>query len=247
MKRLIIFISFIILGTSCKKTPFTCEFSKEKVVKTIDLQQIDTIEINPLIKLTVYDTTFNKMQIEVSKDVWKNISYKIIHKKLIINNNTDCLIQNNDAVVTVKLFVTDLKCVIANTDLSVASGNLWQFDQISLICENHSIGSNNIADFNINAAVKKMTVTANGTSIFTVNGTCNDLNVSFYGVNPIFKGQDFKAQHITVFQRSSGDMHLYPVQSISGDLYGYGDIYLYNRPPQINIRQHYAGHIYFVN
>jgi hypothetical protein len=235
------------LGTSCKKTPFTCEFSKEKVIKTIDLQQIDTIEINPLIELKVYDTTFNKMQIEVSKDVRKNISYKIIHKKLIINNNTDCLIQNKNAVASVKLYVTDLKCIIANTDLSVASGNLWQFDQISLICENHSIGSNNIADFNIQAAVNKMKVTANGTSIFTVTGTCNDLNVSFYGVNPIFKGQNFKAQNITVFQRSDADMHLFPIQSISGDLYGYGDIYLYNRPPQINIRQHYAGHIYFVN
>ena len=247
MKRLILFISLIILGTSCKKTPFTCEFSKEKITKSIDLQQIDTIEINPLIKLTVYDTTFNKMQIEVSKDVWKNISYKIRDKKLVINNNTDCLIQNNDAVAVIKLYVTDIKCIIANSDLSIASGNLWQFDQISLICENHSIGNNNIADFNINAAVNKMTVVANGTSIFTVNGTCNNLSVNFYGVSPIFKGQNFIAQHIRVFQRSSGDMHLYPVQSISGDLYGYGDIYLYHRPPQINIHQHYAGHIYFVN
>ena len=92
-----------------------------------------------------------------------------------------------------------------------------------------------------------MMVLANGTSIFTINGTCNNLNVSFYGVNPIFKGQNFKSQHITFFQRSDADMHLYPIQSITGDLYGYGDIYLYHRPTQINIRQHYAGQIYFVN
>ena len=89
MKHFIILISVITFFTSCKKTSFTCEFTQEQTVKSVDIQQIDTIEVNPLIRLTVYDTTVNKMQIKVSKDVLKNISYKIVHRKLIINNNTD--------------------------------------------------------------------------------------------------------------------------------------------------------------
>ena len=240
---------FIITGflSSCNKTPFTCEFSKERTTKKIDLQVIDTIEVNPLVQLKIYDTTVNKMQINVSKDVWKNIDYKIVNRKLILTNHTDCIIENRDAVAYVTLYVEDMKYLIANTDLPISSGNTWQFNQLDIICENNQIGTNNIADFNLKINMNRLNITANGTSIFNISGSCNNLFVGFYGGNTIFKGQDLMSQNIQVFQRSDADMHLFPVQKITGNLYGYGDIYLYHHPPVVNITEHYAGHIYFVN
>ena len=232
---------------SCKKSPFTCDFSKTKITKVVDLQQFDTIEVNPLIRLKVYDTTINKMHVKVSKDVWKNIEYKIVNRKLILTNHTDCLIENQDAVADIKLYVDDIKCLIANTDLKISSGNTWQFNQLNIVCENNQTGTNNIADFDLNVQIDDLKVTANGTSIFNISGSCNELFVGFYGVNPIFNGQNLDAQKIKIYQRSDADMHLYPVQEITGDLYGYGDVYLYHRPSVINITEHYAGHIYFVN
>jgi len=247
MKQLLYILLLTGLLSACNKTPFTCKFSKERMTKQVDLQAIDTIEVNPLVQLKIYDTTVNKMQIEVSKDVWKNIDYKIVNRKLILTNQTDCLIENQEAIAFVDLYVDDIKCLIANTDMKIISGNTWQFNQLDIICENNQIGTNNIADFDLRINMDRLKITANGTSIFNVNGTCNDLFVGFYGVNPIFKGRNFIAQKIRVYQRSDADMHLYPVQEITGDLFGYGDIYLYHRPPVVNITEHYAGHIYFVN
>ena len=247
MKKIINIFLLIVIFDSCQKSPFTCEFSSERITKQIDLQAFDTIEVNPLVQLKIYDTTINKMQIDVSKDVWKNIDYKIVNRKLILTNHTDCLIENKNAVAKVTLYVDDFKCLIANTDLSISSGNTWQFDRLDIICENNQIGTNNIADFDLKIYMNRLNITANGTSIFKISGNCNNLFVGFYGGNPIFKGQQLISQNIRVYQRSDADMHLYPVQEITGDLFGYGDIYLYHRPPEINITQHYAGHIYFVN
>jgi len=247
MKQLLYIILPVIIFISCNKTPFTCEFSKERMTKQIDLQYFDTIEVNPLVQLKIYDTTINKMQINVSKDILKNIDYNIVNRKLILTNHTDCLIENKDAIANIILYVEDIKCLIANTDLEISSGNIWQFNQLDIICENNQIGTNNIADFDLKINMNRLKITANGTSIFNIRGTCNDLFVGFYGVNPIFKGQNLITQKIHVYQRSDADMHLYPVQEIAGDLFGYGDIYLYHRPPIINITEHYAGHIYFVN
>ncbi len=240
-------ILLITITASCKKSPFTCKFSKDKTTKIINLQDFDTIEINPLIRIKVYDTTFNKMTVKVSKDVWKNIDYKIINRKLILINHTDCLIENQDAIAEVKLFVDNITCLIANTDLKIVSGNIWQFDKLHIICENNQIGTNNIADFDLHVQINNLKISANGTSIFNINGSCNNLFAGFYGGNPILKGQNLMVQKIRVFQRSDNDMHLYPVNEITGDLFGYGDIYLYNKPSVINITEHYAGHIYFVN
>ena len=237
----------LILLSACNKSPFTCEFSSERMIKQIDLQAFDTIEVNPLVQLKIYDTTINKMQIDVSKDVWKNIDYKIVNRKLILTNHTDCLIENKNAVAHVTLFADNFKCLIANTDLEITSGNTWQFDRLNIICENNQIGTNNIADFDLKVQMNRLDITANGTSVFKISGSCNNLFVGFYGVNPIMKGQNLIAQKIRVYQRSDADMHLYPVQEITGDLFGYGDIYLYHRPPVVHITKHYAGHIYFVN
>ena len=232
---------------SCKKSPFTCEFSKRKTTKLIDLQDFDTIEVNPLIRLKVYDSTINKMQIKVSKDVWKNIEYKIVNRKLILTNHTDCLIENQDAIADIELYVDSVNCLISNTDLTISSENVWQFDHLHIICENNQIGTNNIADFDLKVQINDLKISANGTSIINICGNCHKLFVGFYGVNPIFNGQNLIAQKVKVYQRSDADMHIFPVQEITGDLFGYGDIYLYHRPNVINITEHYAGHIYFVN
>ena len=247
MKKTFQYISILFLLLSCNKSPLTCSFSGQKIEKTITLSHFDQIEVNPGIHLVVLDTNRTEIKIVADKDVMNNVEYEIVNDKLILNNHTDCLVQNLDAEAWIYVQTDNLHQIVANTDLDVKSGNVWHFDNISLICENVSIGNNNIADFDIDFQGNRMSVVANGSSIFKIRGQAQDLFVGFYGVNPMFMGQDFQVQHIDVYHRCSGDMHLFPIDSVTGDLYGYGDIYLHHQPPTINIREHYAGHIYFVN
>ncbi len=247
MKRLIYIFILVILFTSCNKSPITCDFSGQKVTKEIILDDFDKIVVNPGIRLQIIDTNFNKIVIVSDKDILENVACQIQGSELNLTNHTECTVANPDAEAHIKLYVKEITRIIANTDLDIQSGNIWRFNNLKIICENASIGNNNIADFDLQVAVNKLDIIANGSSTFKVTGTCNELFVGFYGVNPIFRGKYLHAEHIRVFQRSDADMHLYPVQSITGDLYGYGDIYLYHRPPVINITEHYSGHIYFVN
>ena len=244
-------ILFFLLGlagiTSCSKSPFTCEFSGEKEIKTVELEDFNSLEVNPQIELKIFHSTENKMTIETDMDVMKDIDYQIIDNKLVLTNHRECLIQNTDAVATITLYVDDINTIIANTDLDIYSGNLWQFNELKIICENNETGTNNIADFHLQVDIDKLDIIANGSSIFDISGSCRDLYVGFYGVNPVLNAKDLIARKIKVLQRSDADMHLYPVEEITGDLYGYGDIYLYHHPPVVNITEHYAGHIYFVN
>ena len=242
----LMFLSFIFIH-SCKKTPLTCLFSGEVVQETIILSDFDTVEVNHLIQLSIIHSNENKLIIKTDKDVLQNIEYQIINGKLILKNNTNCLVQNSQAIAFMTLYVDDINCIIANTDLDVNSGNVWNFNELKIICENAAVGNNNIADFDINVNINQLKIIANGSSIFKISGFCQNLFVGFYGVNPFFMGKNLEAQHISVFHRGSGDMHLFPIESLSGDHYGYGDIYIYRQPQIYNLTSHYAGHIYFVN
>jgi len=245
--KILFFLLSLTILTSCSKSPFTCEFSGVKKIKTLELEDFNSVEVNPQIELTIYHSSENKIIIETDQDVMPDIEYRITGTKLVLTNHTDCTIQNSDAIAYIKLYVNNIKTLIANTDLDIHSGNTWQFDELKIICENNQTGTNNTADFHLQVNLEKLEIIANGSSIFHISGTCQNLSVGFYGVNPILNGKALITQKIQVYQRSSGDMHLYPVEEITGDLYGYGDIYLYHHPPVVNITEHYAGHIYFVN
>jgi len=245
--KIYILILFIIGFSACNKGPLTCDFSGQKVNKTVGLEEFNAVEVNPQIELTIFHSDENKLEIITDKDVIDNIDFQVVDGLLILTNQTECLVQNTDAVAYINLYAKNVSQLTANTDLDIHSGNIWRFNSMEIWAENYTKGTNNIADFDLHVEMNRIKIIANGTSIFNIKGTCQDLFVGFYGVTPIIKAQNLKAQKITIYQRSNADMHLYPVEEIKGDLYGYGDVYLYHRPPVVSIVKHYAGHIYFVD
>jgi len=247
MIKKILYILLIINLLSCTTSPLECTFSGEAITKNVELSSFDTIEVNPMVTLTIFQGTESKLAISTDKDVMDNISYEIQNNKLILTNHTDCLIKNSDAIAHITLTTPILKKIIANTELTIQSGNTWHFNDLTIICDNVSGGTNNVADFDFNIDNDNLRIVSNGSSVYRVFGACQNLSVEFYGSGPSFWGQNLQAENIYVFQRSQADMHLYPIQQITGDLYGYGDIYLYHRPPIVNITEHYSGHIYYVN
>ncbi len=243
----ILYLLILLNFTACEKTPLTCDISNEKTIKTVPLGEFEKLEVGPLIELTIFQSNENKLEIKTAKDIMENITYSIEGDKLNLYNQTDCLVQNAKAVAYINLYVKNLSQIIANTDLDIHSGNLLEFDSLEIICENYVTGTNNIADFDLTVNINQLKIIANGSSVFNISGKCQYLFVGFYGLNPSIKGRDLKARKIQIYHRSNSDMHLFPVEEIYGDLFGYGDVYLYNHPPVVNITQHYAGHIYFVD
>jgi len=238
---------FVYLIVSCNKYKLNCNFSGEQKTKTFILDDFDTIEVNPLIQLKLIDDDHNEISIKADKNIMDNIDVEIVNRKLKIANNTHCIVKNSKAIAYITLKVDDIQQIIANTDLKIISGNTLHFNYLKLTCENSVVGTNNLCDFDLNLQVNKLDIVANGRSIFKVTGNVHQLFVGFYGVAPVFQGENLIANTVRVFQRSSNDIHVYPLNKISGDLFGYGDIYIYHHPQIFNITEHGRGHIYFVN
>ncbi len=246
MKKIFLYILFISI-ISCKKTIFECKLSGKTNTKQINLEDFDIIEVNPLIELKIIDGNENKMQIKADKDIFEFISYNIVNNKLILKNEKYCTIENEKATAIITLTVDQISKIIANTDKKISSKNILNFNKLELISENAVVGTNNIADFDLHIQVDTLKIYANGSSIFNLKGNAKYMFVGFYGVNPSLRAKELQVEKIKFYHRSSNDMHLFPIQKIEGDLYGYGDIYIYNRPMTINIREHYKGSVYFVN
>jgi len=62
-----------------------------------------------------------------------------------------------------------------------------------------------------------------------------------------FKGADFIAQHVTIFQRSSHDITVNPQQSLKVDIRSVGNVISMNTPPVVEVEEYYTGRLLFLD
>ena len=86
---------------------------------------------------------------------------------------------------------------------------------------------------------------ANGTATIKVTGTTDNLNVNFSDTDPRFLGAQLIAKNVTINNTSTNDMHVYATEKIEGNIYRLGDVYCYNKPPKVNVTEHYKGRLIF--
>jgi hypothetical protein len=88
-------------------------------------------------------------------------------------------------------------------------------------------------------------VESNNVSNFYLSGQSQNLHVFFSWGNGIFYGENlFVNNELTLFQRGSNDMILFPVNLLSGNIYGTGNVIIKNNPVQPpNVIRHYTGRL----
>jgi len=71
------------------------------------------------------------------------------------------------------------------------------------------------------------------------------LFVGFYAGSSRFEGENLIAKNIEVYHRGSNDMIVNPIQSLTGELRGTGNLISVNTPPTVDIEQIYNGTLIF--
>jgi hypothetical protein len=86
---------------------------------------------------------------------------------------------------------------------------------------------------------------SNGLSSYYLNGTVNNLVLSFFAGDGRFEGENLMAQNIEVFHRGSNDMVVNPQQSITGSIVATGNVIAKNEPPIIEVEELFNGRLIF--
>ena len=82
-------------------------------------------------------------------------------------------------------------------------------------------------------------------AIFAVKGKTNNLNVTFASGTSRFEGRNLIAQKVYVWNRSSNDIIINPIQEITGKISGTGNVICKSRPPKVNVVELYKGRLIF--
>lgn len=232
----------VILLVSCSSEimPACYRDAGKTVTKEEVMPFFDQISIGEGVELIIKQGTESHVELSSGENVIHEMEASVSDNVLYIKNNLECSL---GTVIPVKAKVTvpDLKKIYSSSQYNVSSDGVLNFPYLNLQQGLFGKTASNVFTLEVNS--EHLVVENNTTNIFRIKGTTNSLSVSFYGGSGRFEGAELNANEISIFQRSSNDMILKPINKIEGNIYSVGNVILVTSPATINVTQHYTGHI----
>ncbi len=226
--------------------PNDCFESTGKTIqKEIVLPIFNKIEVGNEISLLLKQGNSQKVIIKSGENIIENVSAEVIDGKLIVEEENICNLNRDYAVTTLIITSPNIIEIRSNTARNIKSEGVLTYSNLFLVSEDFNTNALNIGDFNLNINCQNLTVSCNGSSIVTIKGTTENLNVGFYAGSTRFIGNDLIANNVTIIQKSSNDILVNPQNSITGNIHSVGDVLSFNRPNIVSVTEHYTGKLIF--
>lgn len=248
--RIFLFYSIIFLVLSCAKdnAPNCIQIAGDLTTIEHNIDPFDRILANENIELLLLQGSEYHLKIESGEHLISDINYTIDNSGLLtLNDNNQCNWVRN--YVPTKIFVTtpNLKEIRSNTQYTIKSEGILTFPNLKLISENFNQDNISSGDFNLHVHNESVSVISNNISQFFISGSTDTLFVGFYSGTTAFFGANLLAQDVEIFHRSSHDITVHPVQSLSGVLRSTGNLISVNEPPNVDVSVLYTGSLIFIN
>lgn len=248
--RILFFYSIIFLVLSCAKdnAPNCIQIAGDLTTIEHNIDPFDRILANENIELFLLQGSEYHLKIESGEHLISDINYTIDNSGLLtLNDNNQCNWVRN--YVPTKIFVTtpNLKEIRSNTQYTIKSEGILTFPNLKLISENFNQDNISSGDFNLHVQNESVSVISNNISQFFISGSTDTLFVGFYSGTTAFFGANLLAQDVEISHRSSHDITVHPVQSLSGVLRSTGNLISFNEPPNVDVSVLYTGSLIFIN
>ncbi len=206
-----------------------------------DIPAFNRIRIEEGVELILAQSTEHKIEIEAGSNLIKDVSVQVIDGELVIKSNINCNWIREYASVKAYVTFVELNQIYSVSQYKVHSDQLLSFDHIELASGVYQEGIS--SEFELEIQSNHLTIQSNDASYFKISGTSHSMYIAFWAGAPRIEAPNFLVNTIDIFQRSSNDMIVHPIEAINGNIYSTGNVILKNTPNTINVTQHYTGEL----
>lgn len=248
MKKLIILFFGIVLWSCDSEDANDC-FQKAGAITSeeIVLESFDEILVYDKIKLFIEQGESQKVIVETGENLRNEVSAKVIDGQLILRNENDCNFVRDFNITKVYVTVPDLTYLRHAGNLMIESVGTLRLDELWLVSENQDkdIEVYTNGDFKLDLKVKNFRITSDNYSHFFLSGSVENFDGFFAAGDSRLEARDLVVQHYDLLHRGTNKLIINPQQSLKADLFSYGDIISVNRPPEVNVTEHFEGRLIF--
>jgi hypothetical protein len=242
----IIFGLLILLACDSENANDCFQTAGNMIQQEIEVESFNRILVNRDITLIIKQATSQSVIIETGSNLINDVDVKVENNQLILTDNNTCNYVRDFGITKITVNTPTLTEIRTSTQYTVSSDGTLSFENLTLISENFNVpGLFTVGDFDLQVNSNNLNVLSNGLSSYYLNGTVNNLVLSFFAGDGRFEGENLMAQNIEVFHRGSNDMVVNPQQSITGSIVATGNVIAKNEPPIIEVEELFNGRLIF--
>ncbi len=247
MKK-IIYIAFIILVFSCNSdNAGDCfQTSGDIIQQEISLDAFDKILVNRDVELIIKDGITQNVVIETGKNLLNDVEAIVVDGKLILSDNNNCNYVRDYGITKVYVTSPNITEIRSSTQYDISSNGVLRYPSLTILSEDFNAPDTfTVGNFRLQIDNLNFNIVFNNLSNCYISGKTNHLNVTYASGTSRFEGRNLMAQNVYIWNRSSNDMILNPIQKITGKISGTGDVICMNHPPIVEVEEQYKGRLIF--
>lgn len=250
MKKKILSIAitiFAFLACDSEDAPICIKTSGEIITEEFSVDAFNEIIVYERVKLFVEQGNEYKVKIETGKNLRGNISAEIIENQLELRNENSCNFFRDYEITKIYVTTPTLNWLQNSSGSAIESIGTLNFPELWLRSFNQErdadIHTN--GDFILDLDVENLRITNDNISNYFLTGKAENVNLFFANGDGRLEAGDLIVQHYDVLHRGTNKLIINPQQSLKGDIFGFGDIISKNRPPEVDVEEHYTGKLIF--
>ena len=248
MKKLLYIFVFATILSCNQEDAWDCLQTAGNITnEEITVTRFHSIQLEGDVKMVVSESDTQEVHLETGENLRSDFYVGVENGILIVRNNNRCNLSRAYAISTVFVATDSLTHIRHSSPRDIRSEGMLTFPTLTL--ESNSTSGPQISsksgDFYLKLDTQDFEISANGQSVFYLQGQTENANIVFSDEYPRLEGADFRITDLRVAQRSANKMIVHPVQSITGFIYGTGDIIAVNRPLEIQVEETWTGRLLF--
>ena len=244
MKKLLYILIFICFACDSESTSDCFQTQGDIVQQEFEVNNFEKIVVNRDVELILSEGIDYEVIVETGSNLLNDITVEVVNDELQLSDNNTCNFVREYGITKIYVTAPNITEIRSSTQFDISSEGVLSFSSLKLISEdfNHP-DSFTVGDFRLTVNNENVSVVSNNISSFYINGTTNKLTVGFYAGTGRFEGENLIAQDVDVFHRGSNDIIVNPIELLSGELRGTGDLISVNQPTTIDVEQYYTGEL----
>lgn len=243
-----IYIILVLLFWSCSPDAVVDCFTRSgnTEIRLYEVEAFDQITIRQNIELHITHSDAVSLSIEAGNNLINNIDLNVENGHLDISAKDLCPSGRKNPAFIVHLSTPNLTEIRNASQFKVVSKNTLNFENLRIISENSNDGSAlAVGDFELDVQLEKLNIIHSGLSDFSISGNTNELSIGVYSGSGRIFAEHLIANKIQIYLRGFGNVHVFPVEEIKGELRSTGNLILYNQPPIQQIETFFTGEVIF--
>ncbi len=232
-----IIIPFLLLSCNSENAN-NCFQKAGAIIQTeVEVATFDKVTVHERIELIITQGNLQKVIVETGENLLNDISVEVINNELILKNFNTCNFIREYDLTKVYITSPNLTTIRNASEYNVSSNGVLTYPSLYLRSSGEKSDYLSIGDWHLTIKNENLRIWSNGIANFYLEGTTNNLDLSFSDGDTRFEGKEFVAQHVKVRQVSSNNMLIFPVQSLTGSIHSTGNVISFNKPTTVEVEE----------